>query len=143
MLIGQRGLRLRVLGVGLHRMPQFQNRFVAQPQFGRQLLGGLAFAEPSQHQDDLHWREMRLLKNGPAVKIVGGVTMQATVHDQLAFPGLPEDTRLFRWLMAFRTGETTRVEVLDYPRNTTVMVKKIYNWEFHSLSLPLQHTFYR
>ncbi len=69
--------------------------------------------------------------------------MQAAIDDQLALGSSTEATRLFGGLMAFRTCETTWMKVLDNPRNTAVMIKKVCYWEFHLLSLPLPHTVYR
>jgi len=86
---------------------------------------------------------MRLLKDRAAVQVVRRSAARAAIRRQSAAARTPKNAGLRDRAPAARTFQLARMKMLNDPSNTTRVIEKFGNWEFHAPSLPAPHTFAR
>ena len=83
-------MRLFEFRIGLHSVAHGQHGFVIQFQLGGEFSGGLAFANASHQQDDLHWCPLTALKDCSCVQVINRSAMFTPMHFQLAGLSTPK-----------------------------------------------------
>src|SRR5512147_3046906 len=124
-------------------MSQPQRGLIPEANLSGQFLCGLTLTHAPQEQDDLHGRQMRLLKDGAAVQVVRRPTDRAAIRCQITAPRATKHPGLGNRLPTTRTLQLARMKMVDDPSRTTIVIEEIGNWEFHVPSLPAPHTFAR
>src|SRR5713226_1066404 len=107
------------------------DRVISHMQFTGQARSGLAFADATQHQNDLCSSQVLVRKHGARIDRVHALTVTTAMLRDMATAGSPEATRVLHTRSTLRTAQSLWVKIFSQPNLAQRVVAYVENWKIH------------